>query len=366
LRKEGVVRRRISHLLIIVSFVALVSFSFLPRISAKFPDLKNLKERNVCLEMVGFEFLSGLKLTSSGHYNGKGLECYEGTFYGSGFLVDDDGTILTNYHVAKRSMGGRAIFADGSSYEIKHIKVYDPYNDIAVLKIKGDKKFITVKLGDSDKIDVMDKVLAVGNTLGEGFHVSEGMINHIKQDDNDDRFRITHSATMAPGNSGGALYKDDRVIGINVAIHSHWQEIHYAIPINLAKALLKYDRTILFKDAFPTPNEPEKMGKKLEQVWAKVSEVPAAPEGSQGYVTIVGIIDGLQDYLIELEAEEGRDLAVEVYDYQNKVIGFSDYRNTNTEHLFLSKYNTQEVYVNILNYDNTPAKCAIRLYKFKW
>jgi S1-C subfamily serine protease len=128
--------------------------------SSGFPPTADLAKKNVALKMEGFEFASGLRLDENGQPNCNGLELITSGGAGSGFIVKDDGTVVTNYHVARKSLKGKALFQDGSTYEIKNIKVYDPINNIAILKISAQRTFPTCALGDSEKTEPLDRVLA--------------------------------------------------------------------------------------------------------------------------------------------------------------------------------------------------------------
>ena len=216
-----------------------------------------MRQRNVALEMEGFVFEAGMRPNSKGMPNGNGLALAYGKWHGSGFIAGEDGSIITNYHVARRTIKGRAKFDDGSSYEIRHIKIYSPRQDLAILKIFANKKFPTVQLGNPTYVQPLDRVLAVGNPGGRGINMTEGQVSQIVRDDYDNVASIVHTAPIAPGNSGGALYKGPYVIGVNASIildsYGGGTTFNQAIPINKAQRLLqKYSKQkIPFKAAFP-------------------------------------------------------------------------------------------------------------------
>lgn len=328
------------------------------------PTYEELTKTNVSLEMTGFGFYSGLRPSQQGNPNGKGTEIVPKQWSGSGFIVRNDGTIFTNYHVAKRALTGKAYFEDGSSFDIISIKAYDSLNDIAVLKLRAfNRTFPTVKLGDSDKVRVMDKVIAVGNTLGESLAVTEGMINQINITDRNVRCRIRHSATIAPGNSGGSLYKGNKVIGINVAGRFPYA-IYYAIPINLAIPLLQYDKEYLFRDVFPT--DLRLMLRKSQRLNANSGTVQGGTNNNPGAYGFRIRLYSLEDIIIYLKAQSGRDLAVRVLDSRGRLLGFGDLRNVDYEYLLLSNEYTQDVNVIVYNYDKTRANFALEIFKIKW
>jgi hypothetical protein len=324
-----------------------------------------LTERNVSLEVEGFAFASGLRLDAQGQPNGNGTEVLSSKWCGSGFLVKDDGTVVTNYHVARRALRGKAIFEDGSTFDIAHIKVYDPINDIAVMKIKANKKFSTVNLGNSNELRPMDKVLAVGNSLCRRLAVTDGSVNQIIRDERDnDIVQIRHSAPIAPGNSGGALFKGEKVVGINVATRPPWQ-IHYAVPINKLKTLLdpKYDRTLYLRDIFPT--DAQLLVKKAKLVDGINKQVPGQKDNKPGVWTTQSEFLPLGDMIISLESP-GKDLALAVLNEQGKIVGLSDFKGVDFELLLISSEYYQKVAIVVLNYDAAPANFGLKIYDIIW
>ncbi|MFW5967218.1 MAG: S1C family serine protease [Persicimonas sp.] len=164
---------------------------------------------------------------------------------GSGFIIDDDGHILTNHHVIKGidKVGVRLI--DESFFEAEIIGA-DPQTDLALLRIEEDKDELPVaEIGDSDKLRVGDWVVAVGNPLGLTSTVTAGITSAIGREgipvDEEMRYQdfIQTDASINPGNSGGPLVDTDgAVIGINTVISADGQGIGFAIPINMATELL--------------------------------------------------------------------------------------------------------------------------------
>jgi serine protease Do len=167
---------------------------------------------------------------------------------GSGVIMSKDGYVITNNHVIEgmdEIVVGLANADDGKTYPAKIIGK-DPRTDIAILKIEGTD-FQAATLGDSDKIEVGDVVLAVGNPFGVGQTVTMGIISALSRAlpiFNEISYQdfIQTDASINPGNSGGALVDSDgRVIGINTAILSRTggnQGIGFAVPINLARSVM--------------------------------------------------------------------------------------------------------------------------------
>jgi serine protease Do len=164
---------------------------------------------------------------------------------GTGVLVDRDGTILTNNHVIEGADTITVKLADDRELPAK-IVGRDPRTDIAVVKIDG-KDLAALPLGDSDRIDVGDWVVAIGNPFGLSHTVSAGIVSakgrtkdDVPLDDTGYYDFIQTDASINPGNSGGPLLNlKGEVVGINSAIRGDGaQGIGFAIPINMIKQLL--------------------------------------------------------------------------------------------------------------------------------
>ena len=162
---------------------------------------------------------------------------------GSGVIVTQDGYILTNNHVVDGAKDVKVTLQDGREFTAKVIG-RDSKSDIAVVKIDADK-LPTVPLADSQKVQVGDTVLAVGNPFGVGQTVTHGIVSATDRggmgiEDYEDF--IQTDAPINPGNSGGALVDvDGRLVGINTAILSRSggnQGIGFAIPSDLARTIM--------------------------------------------------------------------------------------------------------------------------------
>jgi S1-C subfamily serine protease len=164
---------------------------------------------------------------------------------GSGFLIDADGRILTNYHVVAGPQARiSVILADRSRYEAA-ILYREPDNDLALLKIEPKKKLPYLRLGDSDSLQVGQKVLAIGNPFGLDGTLTTGVISALHRTVPDERGRpmedmIQTDAAINPGNSGGPLLDSQgNVIGVNTMIvGARNAGIGFALPINRVKVLL--------------------------------------------------------------------------------------------------------------------------------
>jgi len=162
------------------------------------------------------------------------------TSMGSGVIIRDDGTILTNAHVVKDASEIVAKLPDGRSFKATHFAV-DEEVDLAVVKIEG-KDLPVATLGDSDALEVGQWVLAIGNPFGLEHTVTTGIISAVRKNAgaNQEDF-IQTDAAINPGNSGGPLIDlKGRVVGINTSIYSKsggYQGIGFALPINLARRI---------------------------------------------------------------------------------------------------------------------------------
>jgi Do/DeqQ family serine protease len=162
---------------------------------------------------------------------------------GSGVIVTKDGYILTNNHVVDGAQEVKVTLQDGREFTAKVVG-RDPKSDIAVVKIDA-KDLPVVSMADSDKVQVGDLVLAIGNPFGVGQTVTTGIVSatgrgNLGIEDYEDF--IQTDAAINPGNSGGALVDvEGRLIGINTAIYSRSggnQGIGFAIPSDLARNVM--------------------------------------------------------------------------------------------------------------------------------
>jgi serine protease Do len=159
---------------------------------------------------------------------------------GSGFIVSDDGYILTNNHVVEKAEEIKVILLDKEEMTAEVVGT-DPKTDIALIKIKVGKKLPFVHLGDSEGLDIGEWVVAIGNPFGLGHTVTAGIVSAkgrvIGSGPYDDF--IQTDASINPGNSGGPLFNlKGEVVGINTAIVQGGQGIGFATPIHLAKSVL--------------------------------------------------------------------------------------------------------------------------------
>ncbi len=238
---------------------------------------------------------------------------------GSGVIVAKDGYILTNNHVVDGADEVKIALQDGREFTAKVVGK-DPKTDVAVVKVDA-KDLPYIELADSDKIEVGDLVLAVGNPFGIGQTVTMGMVSAKSRGNMglDYEDFIQTDAAINPGNSGGALVDSEgRLVGINTAILSRSggnQGIGFAIPTNLAKSvmdsLVKDGRVergylgVMIQDV--TPALAKEFGLK-DRAGALVGEVT-----ERGPAEKAGVKDG--DVIVEFDGKpvnDGRHLKLMV------------------------------------------------------
>jgi serine protease Do len=162
---------------------------------------------------------------------------------GSGFIISNEGHILTNNHVVENAEDITVTLADNSTVKAELVGA-DPQSDVALIKIDVDETLPTVPLGDSDKLDVGEWVIAIGNPFGLNQTVTVGVVSakgRSRVGINEYEDFIQTDAAINPGNSGGPLLNiHGEVVGINSALYSRtggYMGIGFAIPINMAKSI---------------------------------------------------------------------------------------------------------------------------------
>lgn len=187
-------------------------------------------------------------VTESVSYSFYGQAVSQGA--GSGVIIDKDGYIVTNHHVIENAKSIKVTLKNGNEYTAKLIGS-DSDKDVALLKIepKSDDNLTVAVFGDSDKLSVGDKAVAIGNPLGElGGTVTDGIISALDREvtiDNNSMNLLQTNAAINPGNSGGGLFDGQgNLIGIVVAKASSGSSnesvegLGFAIPINDVESIL--------------------------------------------------------------------------------------------------------------------------------
>jgi putative serine protease PepD len=190
--------------------------------------------------------LATVNITSTVYRRTWFFEVYPSRDIGSGFLIDDQGHILTNSHVLQ---GGGRVQVTLENHEMYDAKILarDARNDLGLIRISPKAKLPQLSLGDSDHIQVGQKVLAIGNPFGLEGTLTTGIVSSIGRDIQDEKGvklegMIQTDAAINPGNSGGPLLDSQgNVIGINTAIYGPSGNIGigFAMPVNRAKTMVE-------------------------------------------------------------------------------------------------------------------------------
>ncbi|MGH7770634.1 MAG: trypsin-like peptidase domain-containing protein, partial [Candidatus Binatia bacterium] len=227
--------------------------------SQAFPDFVTLakKLKPVVVNISTIQVSKGAQGFGSSFEHGDPFSQFWGEFFGvpiprgpsrqqslgSGFIIDRDGSILTNYHVVENAQRIMVKLSDDRQFEAKVVGK-DAKTDVAIIKINAKGNLPTVALGDSDQLEVGEWIMAIGNPFGLDNTVTSGIVSakgrHIGAGPYDNF--IQTDAPINPGNSGGPLIDlRGEVVGINMAIFSQTGGnigIGFATPINLVKELL--------------------------------------------------------------------------------------------------------------------------------
>lgn len=208
-----------------------------------------------------------------------GFRTYTQQGAGTGVVITKDGLVLTNKHVVSGASSVKVISADGTEYSDVKVVGTDPANDIAFLKVSGVTNFSPATMGDSSKVEVGQKVIAIGNALGQyQTSVTSGIISGLGRpivagdssgvSSESLNNLIQTDAAINPGNSGGPLVNlSGEVIGINTAVDQQAEGIGFAIPINDARGLI---------------NSVTKNGK-VERAYLGVSHMAITPDVKKYY-----------------------------------------------------------------------------------
>jgi S1-C subfamily serine protease len=228
------------------------------------------------IEIYKMAHLATVNITTTAYQRNFFLEVAPSRAFGSGLIISEEGRILTNNHVIQDSNKIEVTLSDQTRYKA-NLLFSDRFNDLALLEIKPKKKLPILRLGDSDQIQVGQKVLAIGNPFGflEGT-LTVGIVSSLgrsirSENDLELEGLIQTDAAINPGNSGGPLLDSQgNVLGINTAILGQNGNIGigFAMPINRAKAML---------EDFQTGRKPPTLGVKVVYIagdYADALELP--------------------------------------------------------------------------------------------
>jgi tetratricopeptide (TPR) repeat protein len=166
---------------------------------------------------------------------------------GSGFVVRQDGAIVTNYHVISNAANIKVRVGE-KILEVEGLLHIDKKNDIVILKAKG-KNLKTVKTGDIEKLAVGEKVYVISSPQGLENTISDGILSGIREIE-PERKILQITAPISKGSSGGAVFnKNGEVVGIATFLIEEAQNINFAMPVNLIKDKISVRKVIALKDA---------------------------------------------------------------------------------------------------------------------
>jgi len=211
---------------------------------------------------------------------------------GTGFVIRDDGLIVTNNHVVDGVDEIVVVFSDGTRSDAEVVGT-DPKTDVALIRAKAKRDYVTLKMGDSDALLPGDWVIAIGNPFGLDHTVTAGIVSATGRDIGEGPYDdfIQTDAAINPGNSGGPLLDlAGNVIGINTAINPRANTIGFAVPINMVKKILpaleKHGHVIrgwLGVGVQPiTPELADAMGLDVQEGALIAQVTPASPASKAG------------------------------------------------------------------------------------
>lgn len=160
------------------------------------------------------------------------------TGLGSGFVVSSDGLIATNLHVIGNARQAIVELADGREFKEIEVINFDEAHDLIVLRIAA-KNLPALALGDSTKVKVGERVVAIGHPLGLGNTVSDGLVSAVRKI-SPQLTVLQVSAPISQGSSGGPLFNESgEVIGISTLIFTQGQNLNFGMPVNQLKSMLR-------------------------------------------------------------------------------------------------------------------------------
>src|SRR3954468_18365250 len=221
---------------------------------------------------------------------------------GSGFIIDADGSILTNNHVIEGAERIIVKLSDGRTMRARVIGA-DPDTDIAIIKVDGQTGLPVAPLGDSSTLRMGEWVCAIGNPLGYEHTVTVGVVSYLGRklfDASLDNY-IQTDAAINFGNSGGPLINGrGEVVGINAAISQRASNIGFAVPINEATSILPQLKSdghvargfmgVTLPDLDPDLQASLKLG---TQTGALVQDVAAGSPGQRGGLRVYDLITAI-------------------------------------------------------------------------
>ena len=202
--------------------------------------------------------------------------------YGSGFIVHQNGLIVSNYHVVKGAHTVTVKTKDSDVYSVRGVVDFDAHRDFVILRIAA-YDLPLVELGNSSTAESGDPIIAIGNPLGLSYTVSDGIVSGTRAVEG--YALIQHTAPISPGNSGGPLVNmSGHVIGINTSTLREGQNLNFALPINYVRGVLELNTSIRHNLSDIADNEAEQEAIILAQ---RIDELYAPYQDPDGYFSVV-------------------------------------------------------------------------------
>ncbi len=217
------------------------------------PDLSRVAESVLPAVVSILTTQPGAEAPAGGPAGGDALKDFFDHFHGdgrrkglaTGFVIHQDGYIVTNAHVVEGAVGVEVEFGEGEQRVPARVVGRDEPSDIALLKVDAGRPLPVLTLGDSDTLQLAEWIMVVGNPFGLAQSVTVGIVSHkgraeVVPSGRDGYYDfIQTDASINPGNSGGPIVNlRGEVIGIATAINATGQGIGFAVPINMAKEIL--------------------------------------------------------------------------------------------------------------------------------
>jgi hypothetical protein len=195
---------------------------------------------------------------------------------GTGFVVNADGVIVTNYHVIESGNVAIVKFSDGRALPVEGVMAANKARDLAVIKIRG-QNFRVLTLGNSDRLQIGEEIVAIGNPLGLELTVSNGILSGVRTAEKEGGKYLQITAPISHGSSGGPLFNmAGEVVGITSMAFKGGENLNFAIPINDAKGLVIANSSKLQS----LPNELEPANTRRPQPAPKTHEADAPRSAS--------------------------------------------------------------------------------------
>jgi len=205
---------------------------------------------------------------------------------GSGFLISKDGQVVTNYHVIKNGTSAVVKLPDGAFFPVDGVLTSDKGRDVAIIKAHGND-FRTLTLGDSDRLQVGEEVVAIGSPLSLESTVSNGIVSAIRTVEDEGGKFVQITAPISPGSSGGPLFNmAGEVVGITAAGLRGGENLNFAIPINDMKLMLR----ATFSTASALPDEVDEAENHENTPSPKVGQAPAQSTGNELIVACHAVV----------------------------------------------------------------------------